>query len=46
MGQSIQEWTKQKFLEAAFHKFYLVHSWMYCHMLLIVEICLFFVIAI
>ena len=26
MGHSIQEWTKQKFLKAVFHKFYLVHS--------------------
>ena len=28
--QSIQEWTKQNFLKAAFHKFYLVHSWILC----------------
>ena len=27
MGQSIQEWTKQNVLNAVFHKFYLVHSW-------------------
>ena len=27
MGQSIEEWTKEKFLKAVFHKFYLVHSW-------------------
>ena len=26
LGQGIQEWTKQNFLKAAFHKFYLVHS--------------------
>ena len=25
-GSSIQEWTKQNFLKAAFHKSYLVHS--------------------
>ena len=30
MGQSIQEWTKLSFLKAAFHKFYLVHSWILC----------------
>ena len=30
MGQSIQEWTKWNFLQAAFHKFHLVHSWILC----------------
>ena len=30
MGQNIQEWTKETFLKAVFHKFYLVHSWIIC----------------
>ena len=30
LGESIQEWTKSNILKAAFHKFYLVHSWILC----------------
>ena len=32
IGQGIQECTKQNFWKTAFHKFYLVHSWILCPM--------------
>ena len=28
--QSILEWNKSNFLKVAFHKFYLVYSWILC----------------